>query len=338
MRTGLAIFLLVVAALWASVATYTEPVYGHANQARSSPSPDSVLEEAPTRVAVWFTEPIEPDFSEIRVLDAQGARVDDGESLVDPADGTAMSIGVQALPNGTYTVAWKNVSTVDGHLVRGSFLFSVGEPISGEGLEATSPPPLKSPGEPVLKWLVLLGILTMVGGLAFELLVSRPVMLARTAGSPLRNLHAALSARSNRLMWLALAIFLGASVAQLLLQTSNARDASILGVLGSPLWSMVADTEWGRVWAWRVLMGAGFALSMAGVAVAGRRAGLQGASSRLDTAFRLLGLVFGGAALWTLSLTSHGAATAGFDGLRCRWTTSTWSPRPFGWGGCSIWQ
>ena len=74
---------------------------------------------------------------------------------------------------------------------------------------------------------------------------------------------------------------------------------------------MVTDTEWGRVWAWRVLMGTGFALCMAGVAVAGRRAGLQEGSSRLETAFRLLALGFGGAALWTLSLTSHGAATAG---------------------------
>ena len=122
MRKGLAALLLVVAVLWASVAAHTETAFGHANQARSAPSPDSVLEEAPTRVAVWFTEPIEPALSDMRVLDSQGVRVDDGESLVDPADGTAMSVGLKPLPDGTYTVAWKNVSTIDGHLVRGSFL------------------------------------------------------------------------------------------------------------------------------------------------------------------------------------------------------------------------
>ena len=312
MTKGLAVLLLVVAALWASVATHTELAYGHANQARSAPSPDSVLEEAPTRVAVWFTEPIEPDLSEVQVLDSQGMRVDDDDSLVDPADGTAMSVGVQALPNGTYTVAWKNVSTVDGHLVRGSFLFSVGEPITGEGLEAASSSLLQSPAEPVLRWLVLLSILAMSGGLVFDLLVSRPVLFAQ--GARLVSAQPGSRAgrtRSNRLTWVAVAVFLGASVAQLLLQTSIARDASILSVLGSPLWTMVSDTEWGRVWAWRVATGIGFALSMAGLAVAGRHGGARNGSPRLKIGLRLLALGLGGAALWTLSLTSHGAATAG---------------------------
>ncbi len=188
-----------------------------------------MLEEAPTRVAVWFTEPIEPDLSDIRVLDSQGARVDDGENLVDPADGT-------------YTVAWKNV---DGHLVRGSFLFSVGEPISGTLLEAPSSPLLQSPVEPVLRWLLLLSILTMVGGLVFDLLVSQPVLFARPADPPLQDLGNQLASRSHELLWVAMAVFLTASVAQLLLQTSIARDASILSVLGSTVWSMLADTEWG---------------------------------------------------------------------------------------------
>ncbi len=311
MRNGLAVFLVLVAALWTSVATDTGTAYGHANQARSAPPPDSVLEAAPTRVIVWFTEPIEPDLSEIQVLDSQGTRVDDGDSLVDPADGTAMSVGIQPLANGTYTVAWKNVSTVDGHLVRGSFLFSVGEPISGGSLETTSPPLLQSPAEPVLRWLVLLSILTMVGGLTFDLLVTRPVLFARGASTSLRKLGEALVGASNRLVWLAIAVFLGASLGELLLQTSIAWDASIVGVLGSPLWSLVTDTEWGRIWAWRVFMGIGFALSITGMLLARRRVDSREGSARLEVALRVLALGFGGAAIWTLSLTSHGAATAG---------------------------
>ena len=316
MRKGLAALLLVVAVLWASVAAHTETAFGHANQARSAPSPDSVLEETPTRVAVWFTEPIEPDLSDIRVLDSQGARVDDGESLVDSADGTAMSVGLKPLPDGTYTVAWKNVSTIDGHLVRGSFLFSVGEPISGALLEAPSSPLLQSPVEPVLRWLLLLSILTMVGGLVFDLLVSRPVLFAKPADPPLRNLGNQLASRSHELLWVAIAVFLTASVAQLLLQTSIARDASILSVLGSPVWSMLTDTEWGRIWVWRVLTAAGFALSVASLTVAARRTDPEHGGGRLHLAIRLLAIGFGGAALWTLSLTSHGAATAGI-----RWAT-----------------
>ena len=318
MRRGFVAVLLVVAALWVSVATQVGPAFGHANQARSEPSPDSVLETAPTRVAVWFTEPIEPGLSDIRVLDSQGSRVDDGESLVDLADGTAMSVGLQPLPDGTYTVAWKNVSTVDGHLVRGSFLFSVGEPISGTPAEAPSSPLLQSPAEPVLRWLVLLSVLAMVGGLTFDLLVSRPVMFARHVEQPLRSLGSRLAARSQGLLWLATAVFIAASVAQLLLQTSAARDVSILGVLPGPAWSMLTDTEWGRIWTWRFFMGIGFAVSVAAMAVAARgTAAVAARRAAADEAARshivlcLLALGLGGAALWTLSLTSHGAATAG---------------------------
>ena len=145
----------------------------------------------------------------------------------------------------------------------------------------------------------------------FDLLVSRPVLFAQGAGRPLRNLGTALAARSNRLLWLAIAVFLAASIAQLLLQTSIARDTSILSVLGRPLGSMVTDTEWGRIWVWRVLMAIGFALGIAVLAVASRRDSANAGRPGLQVALRLLTLGFGGAALWTLSLTSHGAATAG---------------------------
>ena len=130
----------------------------HANLARANPSPNSVLEEPPARAAIWFTEPIEPSLSEVRVLDSRGARVDDANVLADRNDPTAISVGLVPLPDGAYTVAWKNVSTVDGHRVRGSFLFSIGQPISGAPVEAPDEPLLQSPAEPVFRWLILTGV------------------------------------------------------------------------------------------------------------------------------------------------------------------------------------
>ncbi len=106
-------------------------VRAHANVDRAEPAPDSILEEAPDRVVIRFTEPLEPSFSEIRVLDSTGARVDNGDSAVDRTNPLVMSVSLGPLADGTYTVGWKNVSTVDGHRVRGSFVFSVGEPSGG---------------------------------------------------------------------------------------------------------------------------------------------------------------------------------------------------------------
>ena len=130
----------------------------HANLADADPAPNSVLESPPSRITIWFTEPLEPSFSTIEVLDSQGTRVDNDDSAVDPRDPTVMYVTVpDDLPNGTYTVAWRNLSTVDGHTIRGTFFYSVGEPLSAQASDLPSEPALQSPAEPFARWAVLLG-------------------------------------------------------------------------------------------------------------------------------------------------------------------------------------
>ena len=306
----LAVVGALMALLWPS-----EVVLAHANLDRATPSPNSVLDEAPDRVVIWFTEPLEPKLSEIRVLDSLGNRVDDGASSVDPNDPTVMSVGLEAIPDGAYTVAWKNVSTVDGHGVRGAFVFSVGQPISGEPLAEPEEALVQSPAAPVIRWAILVGVLAMVGGLIFDLLVSRPVLLSAQAGSQLRAVGTALSSRSLKLIWLAAGVFLAASAAQLWLQAIISHDVTLLESLGGPLWSILWETEWGRVWRWRAGLALVFALALAAPSiisrVQGREQGISAANDRWDLASRLLAIGLGGGILWTLSLTSHGAATPG---------------------------
>ena len=299
--------------VWAAL-TLLLPVdtaLAHANLARASPAPNSVLEEAPSRVAIWFTEPIEPSLSEIQVLNAQGSRMDDGDSLVDANDPLAMSVGLEPIPDGTYTVAWKNVSTVDGHRVRGSFVFSVGEPITGAPVEAPSEPVLQSPSEPVVRWLVLVSVLAMVGGLTFDLLVSRPVLLSRRVDPSVRRVGDALASRSLSLMILACGMFVASSIFQLILNAAAAHEISLLGTLGSPLWSILAETDWGRLWLWRLGLSLAFLAALAVLLFESMRTRREEETERWAVGARLLALGFGAGILATLSLTSHGAATAG---------------------------
>ena len=288
-----------------------DTAFAHANLARASPAPNSMLDEAPRRVAIWFTEPVEPSLSEIQVLDAQGSRVDDGDSLVDANDPLAMSVGLGPIPEGTYTVAWKNVSTVDGHRVRGSFVFSVGEPITGVATEAPSEPLLQSPAEPFVRWLVLVSVLAMVGGLTFDLLVSRPVLLSRRAEPSVRRVGAALASRSLRLMLLAVGLFIASSAVQLVLNAAEAHEVSLLGTVGSPLWSILGDTEWGRLWLWRTGLSLAFLAALAVPLFESMLVRSEEETERWAFGARLLALGFGGGILVTLSLTSHGAATTG---------------------------
>lgn len=285
----------------------------HANIVRSEPAANSTLDASPERITIWFTEPMETGFSEIRVLNSAGARMDNGDSVVDANDLTVMSVSLPALPNGTYTVAWRNLSTIDGHSLRGAFIFSVGEPLLSDSgmtsphqLDAT---PLQSPYEPFIRWLVLLSALALTGALAFELLISGPALMESGTRTPLGRLRPRLRSRSQRLMWLALVVLLTASGAQFFLQAALAFDIQLAAAMGAPAIELLQGTDWGRMWLYRaslaVMVGALFLLPFF---VRFRRARRQ---ERLLAVSLWLALIASLGILLTISMTSHAAATLG---------------------------
>lgn len=303
-RHGVA--LVIIATLLASLQLLmAQAVLAHANLAKAEPAPNSVWDKPPGRVTIWFTEPVETRFSDIQVLDGQGQRVDNGDSLVYRNDPTALSVTLRPLAKGTYTVAWKNVSSVDGHGVRGSYLFSINEPIAGAPAAVTPEQPLvQSPAEPVLRWFLLLGILAVVGGLSFELTVWRPVLTGRGASQSFQRVSSLLAARTSIVTWIAMAVFLGASVGQLLLQAAALEGSS-------PVLTLLTRTAWGRYWLLRMalfLLVAGF-LGLS--ALSHRESGPPRSS------LKILALAAAAGLLLTLSLVSHSAAVSGlrFEGV-----------------------
>ena len=295
-RVGVA--AAVAAALVLALFWHADLVHAHANVDSADPAPDSVLEEAPDRVVIRFTEPLEPSFSEIRVLDSSGARVDEGDSAVDPINPVVMSVSLGTLADGTYTVGWKNVSTVDGHRVRGSFVFSVGQPSGDAAAFSVEDPLFQSPAEPVVRWVLLLGALVVAGAYSFELLVAGPVLRRRASGDRLRWLW---TLYSTRLAAAALVLLVLASALQLVVQASAIYEQSMLSVVQGPVGTVLTETDWGRLWVWRM----GLAVAIAAVMfVQVRRPGREPGLTAIS-----LGLGVG--LLATLSLTSHAAATVG---------------------------
>ena len=298
---------LPLSALLILLALASESAEAHANLVESDPAVNSVLPDSPDRVTIRFTEPLEAALSEIRVLDAQGRRVDSGDSAVDPNDPHLMSVSVEPLENGTYTVAWKNVSTVDGHRVRGAFVFSVGEPISPaappSGLDQ---PILQTPAEPVARWIILLDILSIVGGMSFLVLVARPALAVP-------GVQAEIAAELRRLLswgvlgmaWMASVSLIVASVLQLVSQASVVYETSVVGALGNPLRSLLAETDWGRLWIWRALLAT---LMTAVLTVEWRRVRKE-PEPRGSLALIYIAAVLGLGILLTISMTSHAAAT-----------------------------
>jgi copper resistance protein C len=96
----------------------------HAFLDHASPRVGSTVPNAPSEVALSFTQNLEAAFSSVQVTDANGARVDQGKAQI---SGSTMRVGLKALSPGTYKVQWRALS-VDTHTTQGGFSFHVGHP------------------------------------------------------------------------------------------------------------------------------------------------------------------------------------------------------------------
>ena len=88
----------------------------------------SLASNAPTgtsEVIVFFSEPVDINFSEVKVLDNNGNQIDNKDTNY-YEDELSLIVTTPPLEDGVYTVTTKVLSKVDGHLVPNAFLFAVG--------------------------------------------------------------------------------------------------------------------------------------------------------------------------------------------------------------------
>ena len=292
------------------------PAAAHANLVESSPQPSEELDAPPERVIIWFTEPIEPAFSAISVRDRSGAEVTDGETQFEPTETTAMWVRLTELQNGTYTVAWRNVSSVDGHKVTGSFLFAVGESLgAGSDAEAEQQPILVSPFEPLVRWFIYIGIAVFAGGLVFELLVVTRATRSEDLSDPI-SFAQTTSIRFTTVALGAIMIVLLAQIGQLILQTYLAFDDAIAAINPSRLTQVITQSEWGSFWSWRFTAGVLAAIGLFGARQAVKRADHESDPDEFEdtplsteTPWGVAAIALGGVYLLLIALTSHNAAT-----------------------------
>lgn len=106
----------------------------HAYIKKSTPLENEVLEHAPKAIMIQFDETIQPAFNSIKVFDSDGKRVDKKNGRIDPKQPSILRSGLkQNLPDGTYRVKWKVVSS-DGHPVEGVIPFQIGAEEQGSAV------------------------------------------------------------------------------------------------------------------------------------------------------------------------------------------------------------
>jgi copper transport protein len=132
MRAWRAALLAAVLAVCA-VGLLASPADAHALLERSYPAAGASLAHAPRALLLDFTEAPEPSLSTVSLLDSSGRTVPGvGKPTPVPGDSLDLRAALPSLANGVYTVNWRTVSRVDGHVTGGSFAFGIGvQPSSG---------------------------------------------------------------------------------------------------------------------------------------------------------------------------------------------------------------
>jgi copper transport protein len=177
-RRGLLARLLRYAALVAALGfvIVTGPgAAAHALVASSDPSSGVALASSPSQVVLTFTEQPDLKRSLIQVLDTSGKVVAGGapQSVAGQPSTVARTPIATTLPKGVYTVSWKSISVVDGHVATGAFAFGIGEaPKPGVATTSVTTPGPSEVGV-IARWVYLYGLIGLLG-LAFTQLVVVP--------------------------------------------------------------------------------------------------------------------------------------------------------------------
>jgi copper transport protein len=245
-----------VIALAAIVVVLTWPgvpgASAHAIPIRSDPPENAQLMDPPSIVTVFFSEGLDQRLSSMEVLDGNGERVDN-EALTFGPEPERMATGIdEALDPGYYTVVWETLSTVDGHLLKGSFPFTVlnedgslppGRPYS-VGSSGGQPEPLNVS----VKWALLVFAAMLTGSLGFVALVSLPAT-SEMSSLPREVARSAARRRALRTAGLAAGALVIVAGGELLVQAEQ------LG--GFEFIDDSLKTDWGDHWVQRQMVLAG---------------------------------------------------------------------------------
>ena len=112
-----------------------QPVAAHQDLERAEPGFDTVLNEPPTVVRLWFAGELDSFESTLVVYDAHDRQIDLGDVGISLEDRRLLRVSLPAdLVPGQYTVRWTAVDDEDAHPVQGEYTFI----IAGIGEESGS--------------------------------------------------------------------------------------------------------------------------------------------------------------------------------------------------------
>lgn len=250
------------------------PALAHAKLLKSSPTAGALLDAPPEKVELSFSEGVSLQFSSMKLLDRARKELAMGAPGHEGQDDTyvAATLPLDLAP-GTYTVVWRVLSAVDGHVTTGNLAFRVRPPAGSQGTtepseNAEAPPEEVVPVSPVegstespdpFRWLtralLLASAALLVGGAIFSALVVRPSLANDPKGPSLLPM---LTRGLGRAGTFSAVVLLLALALDLVLQIGSIVGGGLgvglqnLGLAGT----LVTTTGYGYAWMVKVTAGA----------------------------------------------------------------------------------
>jgi len=282
-----------VLGLLASVVLIVAPraAFAHAHLVKSVPSAGARITTAPHMIQLWFSEAPEAALTTVTLTAADGRIIHLGKVTAVP--GTSVSVMAtvdDALAPGNYTLTWRTVAADDGHPSNGSFSFTIKAVggVTGTAAAVTAPPEgattaiparpnveptaasgmdVEAPAYVIVRWLSFVGLVLLVGVVAFRLLVLPRVGASPAVALAKAGTHEVLAATMiPRLATLGLVAGLAVVIAAIgrLLAEQSVMAAS----MSMDVTDIVRQTAWGG--AWLLQVGAAI-IACVGFALARRR-------------------------------------------------------------------
>jgi copper transport protein len=163
--------------------------FAHANLVQSDPERGATLAQAPKSIKLEFSEALDPQLSQVQLLDSHGQEIVKGPGVIDSANPRIMHLDLPKLSNGSYSAVWQTHSAADGHFANGTVSFSVGTSSAAFSLlpaENTSLPTETVPTLPdiLIRWAGYLAAALLGGAVFFASLVWSPAYRAAPEPNP----------------------------------------------------------------------------------------------------------------------------------------------------------
>ena len=222
----------------------------HGYVVRAIPADRSTLERPPTRLQYWFSEDLEPRFSEIKLRNQSGEIIASG--AVDEKNHSLLALRVPAgLSNGAYIVELRPAFASDGHVIAESRVFFVGDEVGGVSGSAADDRAI--PLEVLWRAALNLANFLFFGASLLYSVVLLPAW--GSARKPNEPLPARVMRRLRSILVSAVILAVMANLIALAQQSMVFFNADALQVLQQNLWGVVLiGSRFGDVWIFRMVL------------------------------------------------------------------------------------